>query len=64
MLSNLVCRFIPRKDLLEKCKDLGIEVFAFQTSFSLIKHKQVTPFVNMNDLLKKLDLLVSRLEIE
>lgn len=62
--SILVCRFIPRKDLLEKCKDLGIEVFAFQTSFSLIKHKQVTPFVNMNDLLKKLDLLVSRLEIE
>lgn len=62
--SILVCRYIPRKDLLEKCKDLGIEVFAFQTSFSKIKHQQVTPFINMNDLLKKLDSLVSRLEIE
>lgn len=61
--SILVCRYIPRKDLLEKCRDLGIEVFAFQTSSSN-KNLQLTPFKNLNDLLKKLDFLVSRLELD
>lgn len=28
--SILVCRKLPRKDLLEKCSDLGIDVFALQ----------------------------------
>lgn len=62
--SILVCRYIPRKDLLEKCNDLGIEVFAFQTSYITNQHTQLTPFKNLNDLLKKLDQLVLRLEIE
>lgn len=62
--SILVCRFIPRKDLLEKCKDFGIEVFAFQASHSTNSNGKFTGFRNLNDLLKKLDLLINRLEIE
>lgn len=61
--SILVCRYIPRKDLLEKCKDLGIEVFAFQTLNSLNANTQLTPFNDLKDLLKKLDQLVLRLEV-
>lgn len=61
--SILVCRYTPRKDLLEKCKDLGIEVFALQTSNSSNPNTQLTPFNDLKDLLKKLDQLVLRLEI-
>lgn len=62
--SILVCRYIPRKDLLEKCKDLGIEVFAFQNQFTNSKNSSnITLFNDMSDLLKKLDLLTNRIEI-
>lgn len=61
--SILVCRYTPRKDLLEKCKDLGIEVFAFQTSNTSNTNTQLTTFNDLNDLSKKLDQLVLRLEV-
>ncbi len=64
--SILICRYVPRKDLLEKCLDLGIEVFSYQVSYRKNKHKSsnLIPFNQLSDINKKLDILLNRVEIE
>ena len=60
--SILICRYIPRPDLIEKCYDLGIEVFSYQTT-SYAKRKKITVFKNLEDINRKLDLLVKKIDL-
>jgi hypothetical protein len=40
--SILICRYIPRPDLIEKCNDLGIEIFSYQTNYNKNKDGKFT----------------------
>ena len=58
--SILVCRYSPRKELLEKCADLGIDVFIFNPGKT--GNPNLFPLGNINDINKKLDRLIQSLE--
>lgn len=60
--SILICRYSPRIDLLEKCFDLGIEVFSYQVSYKR-NNRNLIPFNMLIDINKKLDFLLKRVEI-
>lgn len=61
--SILICRYMPRKDLQEKCNDFGIEIFTYNGGNTSNKNSNVVPIGNINEINKKLDLLISRFEI-
>jgi len=62
--SILICRYVPRKDLLEKCLDLGIDVFTYHSGkVSRNQNSNIIPIGNINDINKKLDQLIGRFEI-
>lgn len=60
--SILVCFKLPRKDILERCIDLDIDVFALQRR-SKSKHKGFVPISSMNQLNTKLTELVNKNQI-
>ena len=60
--SILICRYIPRPDLIEKCHDLGIEVFSYQTT-SYTKRKKITTFKKLEDINVKLDQLLKKIDL-
>lgn len=62
--SILVCRYSPKKELLEKCIDLGIEVFIFNPGKTgKTESSNLIPIGNINEINKKLDRLIQSLEI-
>jgi hypothetical protein len=61
--SILVCRKLPRPDLLEKCSDLGIEVFALQSRNKKSKKKGVVPITSLSQLNVKLSNLVDQMQL-
>lgn len=60
--SILVCFKLPRKNVLERCLDLDIDVFALQRR-SKSKHKGFVPITSMNQLNTKLSELVNKNQI-
>ncbi|CAM1351069.1 MULTISPECIES: Card1-like endonuclease domain-containing protein [Tenacibaculum] len=58
--SILICRYTPRKDILEKCNDLGIDVFSYQTNS---KKGKLISLKKLDDINKKLDQLINKLNI-
>lgn len=61
--SILICRYVPRPDLVEKCNDLGIEIFSHQTNFKRNKDGKFTSFKSLDDINKKLDLLLRKMDL-
>lgn len=61
--SILVCFKLPRKAILEKCNDLGIEIFAIQKSSENKKRPGVVPLSSISTLNRKLSQLVSTVEV-
>lgn len=62
--SILICRYMPRKDLQEKCADLGIDVFTYNSeNANNGQNSNIIPIGNINDINKKLDQLICRFEI-
>ncbi|WP_445957297.1 Card1-like endonuclease domain-containing protein [Yeosuana sp.] len=61
--SILICRYVPRADLIEKCNDLGIEIFSYETSFNKNKGGKFTSFKSLDDINKKLDLLLNKMDL-
>ncbi len=61
--SILVCRKLPRPDLLEKCSDLGIEVFALQSRNKKSKKKGVVSITSLSQLNVKLSNLVDQMQL-
>lgn len=61
--SILVCYRQPRKDILEKCKDLDIEVFALQKSTKSKNQGDFIPLSSITTLNSKLTELVHKIEV-
>ena len=61
--SILICRYVPRPDLVEKCSDLGIEIFSHQTNFKRNKDGKLSSFKSLEDINKKLDLLLKKMDL-
>ena len=61
--SILVCRKLPRKDLLEKCSDLGINVFALQKEQYKKNSKRYIALSNISSLNNRLTKLLASPEI-
>jgi hypothetical protein len=61
--SILICRYIPRPDLIEKCNDLGIEIFSYQTNYNKNKDGKFTSFKSLQDINKKLDQLLRKMDL-
>lgn len=61
--SILVCLSLPRKDILEKCKDLDIEVFALQRRVNNKNSSDYIPLSDISNLNNKLTELVNKIEV-
>ena len=60
--SILVCRKLPRKDVLEKCNDLGVHVFALHKYSGKGKNRQ-TSISSLSQLNDRLSGLIGRMEV-
>lgn len=61
--SILVCYKLPRKDLLEKCMDLDIDVFAIQRRASKRSKKSFVPITSIEQLNARLTNLIEKKQV-
>lgn len=61
--SILVCCQLPRKDVLEKCQDLGIDVFALQRYATKKNQRSFVPLSDISQLPLRLEKLILSAEI-